>query len=53
MNITGDQYDFYQRSVVTHADYRNRVVDRRTVFLRIPRTNVKALKLDQNPGMDD
>ena len=54
MNITGDQYDFYQRSVVTHADYRNRVVDRKTVFLPIPRDEMrKASKLDQNPGWDD
>ncbi|MBX9189558.1 RagB/SusD family nutrient uptake outer membrane protein [Bacteroides sp. K03] len=54
MNITGDQYDFYQRSVVTHADYRNRVVDRKTVFLPIPRDEMrKASQLDQNPGWDD
>lgn len=54
MNIEGDQYNFYQRSAVTHADYRNRVVDKKTVFLPIPRDEMrKAPKLDQNPGWDD
>lgn len=54
MNVEGDQYNFYQRSVVTHADYRNRVVDKKTVLLPIPRDEMrKAPKLDQNPGWDD
>lgn len=54
MNIEGDQYNFYQRSAVTHADYRNRVVDKKTVLLPIPRDEMrKAPKLDQNPGWDD
>ena len=54
MNIDGLENEFFQRTVVNHADYRNRVVDKKTVFLPIPRNEVrKAPKLDQNPGWDD
>ena len=54
MNVEADGDDYFQRVTVNHADYRNRVVDRKTVLLPIPRNEMrKAPKLDQNPGWDD
>ncbi len=54
MNIEAGKSEFFQRTVVNHPDYRNRVVDKKTVFLPISRDEVrKAPLLDQNPGWDD
>lgn len=54
MNVEANGDEFFQRVIVNHSDYRNRVVDKKTVFLPIPRDEVrKAPKLDQNPGWDD
>lgn len=54
MNIDGNKTDFCQRTIVNHADYRNRVVDRKTVFLPLPRNEIlKTPKIDQNPGWEN
>ncbi|MFR0679209.1 RagB/SusD family nutrient uptake outer membrane protein [Dysgonomonas mossii] len=43
---------FYSRTTMSeHADYRNRVVDKRMIFLPLSRTEVRKVPyLDQNPG---
>lgn len=54
MNVEAGKSEFFQRTIVNHPDYRNRVVDKKTVFLPISRDEVrKAPLLDQNPGWDD
>lgn len=42
---------YYTRTIMDHADYRNRVVDKKTVFLPLERNEIlKSRLLDQNPG---
>lgn len=42
---------YYHRKIMDHADYRNRVVDKRMVFLPLDRQDIRKMsKLDQNPG---
>lgn len=42
---------FYNRTVMNHADYRNRVTDKKMVWLPIDRQEIRKVKnLDQNPG---
>ena len=54
MNIEGKKADFFQRTIINHADYRNRVVNKRNVFLPLSRDEIrKAPSLDQNPGWED
>lgn len=36
MNIDGLENEFFQRTVVNHADYRNRVVDKKQCFAYSP-----------------
>lgn len=51
MNIEGNKNEFCRRTVINNKDYRNRVVDKKTVFLPLPWEEVrKAPSLDQNPG---
>lgn len=52
MNINAGLNDgYYTRTIMTHSDYRNRVVDKKTVFLPIERNEIlKSRLLDQNPG---
>ncbi len=51
MNVDGDATDFYQRTIVNHSDYRNRVCDKKMVLLPISRNEIrKSSLLDQNPG---
>ncbi|MCD7900366.1 MAG: RagB/SusD family nutrient uptake outer membrane protein [Bacteroides sp.] len=42
---------FYQRTVVDNKEYRNRVVDRKLVFLPLSKSEIRKVPLlDQNPG---
>jgi len=42
---------FYSRTIMDHADYRNRVVDKKMVLLPLDRQDIRKMsKLDQNPG---
>ncbi len=51
MNVEAAANGFYSRTVVNHADYRNRVCDKKMVFLPIHRDEIrKSRLLDQNPG---
>lgn len=52
MNVeAGLNNGYYTRTIMTHSDYRNRVVDKKTVFLPIERNEIlKSRLLDQNPG---
>lgn len=52
MNVEADVAGgYYTRTIMTHSDYRNRVVDKKTVFLPIERNEIlKSRLLDQNPG---
>ncbi len=51
MNVDGDATDYYQRTIVNHSDYRNRVCDKKMVLLPISRNEIrKSSLLDQNPG---
>ncbi len=51
MNVNATSAGYYQRTILNHADYRNRVVDKKTVFLPISRDEtLKSRLLDQNPG---
>ena len=50
MNVNASLNDgYYTRTIMTHSDYRNRVVDKKTVFLPIERNEIlKSRLLDQN-----
>ena len=51
MNVNGSSNNYYERTMVDHADSRNKTVDRKMVFLPLTRNEVlKAKMLDQNPG---
>lgn len=51
MNVESPSNGYYARTVVNHADYRNRVCDKKMVFLPIHRDELrKSSLLDQNPG---
>ncbi len=52
MNVYADiAGGYYTRTVMSHSDYRNRVVDKKMVFLPLERNEVlKSRLLDQNPG---
>jgi len=45
---------YYSRTIMNHADYRNRVVDKKLFFLPLSRNEIRKVpKLDQNPGWGD
>ena len=45
---------FYQRTVVNERNYRDRVVDKRLLFLPISKSELRKVPLlDQNPGYSD
>ena len=51
MNTEGTREQYFQRVVVSSARVAQRVVNRKMIFLPIPRTEVKRLpSFDQNPG---
>lgn len=52
MNVEAEATSgYYTRTIMNHSDYRNRVVDKKTVFLPLERNEVlKSRLLDQNPG---
>ena len=54
MNTEGYKDDYFQRTVVNHPLARNRVTDKKFVFLPIPRSEMRKIPLlDQNPGWDN
>jgi len=51
MNIEGTSATYYQRTIVNHSDARNRVIDKKMIFLPLERNEIKkSASLDQNPG---
>lgn len=51
MDTEADGDDYYSRVPLNHSKARNRVVDKKFVFLPISQTELrKAASLDQNPG---
>ena len=51
MNVESVANGYFARTVVNHADFRNRVCDKKMVFLPIHRDELrKSRLLDQNPG---
>lgn len=51
MNIDGNKTTFYQRVIPSSSQIRGRLVDKKLVFLPIPRDELRRLpSLDQNPG---
>ena len=51
MNLGADKYNFYRPVPVNQANNRNRIIDRKLVFLPLPQSEVRRVKdLDQNPG---
>ena len=49
-----DGPSFYQRTVVDEKFYRDRVVNRRLLFLPISKSEIKKVPLlDQNPGYNN
>lgn len=51
MNVEADAANYYVRTIINHSDYRNRVCDKKMVFIPLERNEVrKSRALDQNPG---
>lgn len=51
MNLDGGRSTFYQRVIPSTSQIRGRLVDRKLVFVPIPRAELNRLpSLDQNPG---
>ncbi|MBQ8424333.1 MAG: RagB/SusD family nutrient uptake outer membrane protein [Coprobacter sp.] len=51
MNVYAGAANYFERTSINHADYRNRVVDKKMVLLPLERNEVRKSKvLDQNPG---
>ena len=51
MNVEADAANYYVRTIINHSDYRNRVCDKKMVFIPLERNEVRKSKsLDQNPG---
>lgn len=51
MNIDGGKSTFYQRVIPSTSQIRGRMVDKKLVFVPIPRSELRRLpSLDQNPG---
>lgn len=54
MNTDGYQEEFFSRSVVNHLLARNRVTDKKMIFLPISRSEMRKVPLmDQNAGWDN
>lgn len=55
MNIAANEFGgFYQRTVVDEKTYRDRVVNRRLLFLPISKSELRKVPLlDQNPGYNN
>lgn len=54
MDIEADEPEYYTKVIVNHSRVRNRVVDKKMVFLPISRSEVRKVKdLDQNYGWAD
>ena len=52
MNVEADAANYYVRTIVNHSDYRNRVCDKKMVFIPLERNEVrKSRLLDHNPGV--
>jgi hypothetical protein len=51
MNTSANKDSYYQRVVPNHVRVTNRAVNRRLVFMPVPKTELKRMpSLDQNPG---
>jgi len=51
MNVDANREGFYQRIIPNTARVGSRIVDKKMVFLPLPRTEIRRLpSLDQNPG---
>jgi len=51
MNLDGGKGTFYQRVIPSTSQIRGRLVDKKLVFVPIPRAELNRLpSLDQNPG---
>ena len=51
MDIESAEPEYYNRVIVNHSRVRNRVVNKKMIFLPISRTEIRKVKdLDQNPG---
>lgn len=51
MNVDAPLNGYFARTVVNHADFRNRVCEKKMVFIPIHRDELRKSKLlDQNPG---
>ena len=51
MNIDGGKSTFYQRVIPSTSQIRGRMVDKKLVFVPIPRSELRRLpSMDQNPG---
>lgn len=51
MNIEASEPDYYNRTFLNHRNARNRVVDKKMIFLPIPRDEIRKLpSCDQNIG---
>jgi hypothetical protein len=54
MNIDATKDNFYQRVIVNSSRIASRVVDKKMVFLPVPKNEVRRLpSFDQNPGWQD
>jgi hypothetical protein len=53
MNVDGTKASFYQRVIPSSSQIRGRIVDKKMVFLPIPRNEIRRLpSFDQNPGWE-
>ena len=51
MNMEAYKEDFFNEVIVNHTNVRNRVTDKKMVFLPISRTEIRKVPMmDQNPG---
>lgn len=51
MDIESAEPEYYNRVIVNHSRVRNRVINKKMIFLPISRTEIRRVKdLDQNPG---
>lgn len=51
MDLEADEPQYYSRVIVNHPRVRNRIVDRKMIFLPILRSEIRKVpNLDQNPG---
>lgn len=51
MNIETAEPDYYSKVVVNHSRVRNRIVNKKMIFLPVPKYEIRKMKkLDQNPG---